>query len=47
VSRELSPDYDLEIYLNGENVLTNTFRQPALRNILHHRKAGDVAVTNE
>ena len=48
VSRELSPDYDVEVYLNGENVLTQHVSSTAASQTLSfNRKAGDVAATNE
>src|SRR6266566_1669856 len=48
VSRELSPDYDLEVYLNGENVLTqHVSSATASQTFSISRKAGDVAGTNE
>jgi uncharacterized protein YfaS (alpha-2-macroglobulin family) len=48
VSRELSPDYDMEVYLNGENVLTQHISSAAASQTLSiNRKAGDVAGTNE
>jgi uncharacterized protein YfaS (alpha-2-macroglobulin family) len=48
VSRELSPDYDLEVYLNGENVLTQHVSSAgASQTLSFSRKAGDVPVMNE
>ncbi len=48
VSRELSPDYDLEVYLNGENVLTQHVSSAAASQTFSiNRKAADVAATNE
>ncbi len=48
VSRELSPDYDLEVYLNGENVLTQHVSSAAASQTFSiNRKAADVAGTNE
>jgi len=48
VSRELSPDYDVEVYLNGENVLTQHVSAAAASQTFSiNRKAGDVAGTNE
>jgi uncharacterized protein YfaS (alpha-2-macroglobulin family) len=48
VSRELSPDYDVEVYLNGENVLTQHVSSAAATQTLSvSRKAGEVAGTNE
>jgi len=48
VSRELSPDYDLEVYLNGENVLTQHVSSAVASQTLSvNRKAADVAGTNE
>jgi len=48
VSRELSPDYDMEVYLNGENVLTeHILSAGASQTFSITRKANDVAATNE
>jgi uncharacterized protein YfaS (alpha-2-macroglobulin family) len=48
VSHELSPDYDLEVYLNGENVLTQHVSSAAASQTLTiYRKANEVAGTNE
>lgn len=48
VSRELSPDYDVEVYLNGENVLTQHVSSAAASQTFSlTRKAADVAGTNE
>ena len=48
VSRELSPDYDLEVYLNGENVFTQRVSSTAASQTFSLvRKANDVAGTNE
>jgi hypothetical protein len=48
VSRELSPDYDVEVYLNGENVLTQHVASAvASQTFSINRKARDVAGTNE
>ena len=48
VSQELSPDYDLEIYLNGENVLTQRVSSAAASQTLTiYRKANEVAGNNE
>ena len=48
VSRELSPDYDLEVYLNGENVLTQHVSSAATSQTFSvNRKAGEVAGTND
>ena len=48
VSRELSPDYDLEVYLNGENVLTQHVSSAGASQTLSiNRKAGEVPVMNE
>jgi uncharacterized protein YfaS (alpha-2-macroglobulin family) len=48
VSRELSPDYDVEVYLNGENVLTQHVSAAAASQTFSiNRNAGDVAGTNE
>ncbi|MGI9066393.1 MAG: alpha-2-macroglobulin family protein [Pyrinomonadaceae bacterium] len=44
VSRELSPDYDVEVYLNGENVLTQHVSSAAASQTFSiSRKAGEVA----
>jgi len=48
VSRELSPDYDVEVYLNGENVLTQHISAAAASQTFSvYRKANDVAGTND
>jgi len=48
VSRELSPDYDFEVYLNGENVITQHISSVAAsQTISLNRKAGDVSATND
>jgi uncharacterized protein YfaS (alpha-2-macroglobulin family) len=48
VSRELSPDYDLEVYLNGENVLTqHVSSATASQTFSVFRKASDVSGNNE
>jgi hypothetical protein len=48
VSRELAPDYDLEVYLNGENVLTEHVSSAAASQTFSiSRKAGEVAGINE
>jgi uncharacterized protein YfaS (alpha-2-macroglobulin family) len=48
VSRELSPDYDLEVYLNGESVLTQHVSSAAAsQTFAVNRKAGDVSATND
>jgi uncharacterized protein YfaS (alpha-2-macroglobulin family) len=48
VSRELSPDYDVEVYLNGENVLMQHVSSAAASQTFSiTRKANDVAATNE
>ena len=48
VSRELSPDYDMEVYLNGENVLTEHVSGAAASQTFSiSRKATDVPATNE
>jgi uncharacterized protein YfaS (alpha-2-macroglobulin family) len=48
VSKELSPDYDVEVYLNGENVLTQHVSSAATsQSFSISRKAGDVAGNNE
>ncbi len=48
VSRELSPDYDVEVYLNGENVLTQHVSSAAASQTFSvYRKANDVAGTND
>jgi uncharacterized protein YfaS (alpha-2-macroglobulin family) len=48
VSHELSPDYDLEVYLNGENVLTQHISSNgASQTFSFVRKSSDVAGTND
>ncbi|MEP6569353.1 MAG: MG2 domain-containing protein [Acidobacteriota bacterium] len=48
VSHELSPDYDVEVYLNGENVLTQHVSSAAASQTFSiNRKANDVAGTND
>jgi uncharacterized protein YfaS (alpha-2-macroglobulin family) len=48
VSRELSPDYDVEVYLNGENVLTQHVSSTAAsQTFTISRKANEVAGNNE
>ncbi len=48
VSRELSPDYDLEVYLNGENVLTEHMSSTgASQTVSIIRRANEVAGTND
>ncbi|MDQ2937321.1 MAG: hypothetical protein M3R67_07410, partial [Acidobacteriota bacterium] len=48
VSRELSPDYDVEVYLNGENVLTQHVSSAAASQTFSiTRKAAEVAGSNE
>jgi uncharacterized protein YfaS (alpha-2-macroglobulin family) len=48
VSHELSPDYDMEVYLNGENVLTQHVSSTAASQTFSVvRKASDVAGTND
>ncbi len=48
VSRELTPDYDVEVYLNGENVLTQHVSSAvASQTFSISRKATDVAGANE
>ncbi|HLN99210.1 MAG TPA: MG2 domain-containing protein [Pyrinomonadaceae bacterium] len=48
MSRELSPDYDVEVYLNGENVLTEHISSAgASQTFSISRKGGDVAATND
>ena len=46
VSRELSPNYDVEVYLNGENVLTEHVSSPS-QTFSITRKATAVAGANE
>ncbi|MEK6282730.1 MAG: MG2 domain-containing protein [Acidobacteriota bacterium] len=46
VSRELSPNYDVEVYLNGENVLTEHVSSPS-QTFSITRKATEVAGTND
>ncbi len=48
VSRELSPDYDLEVYLNGENLVTQHISSAAASQTFSlTRKANEVAGNNE
>ena len=48
VSRELSPDYDVEVYLNGENVLTQHVSSAAASQAFFiNRKGGELAGNNE
>ncbi|MEP6742445.1 MAG: alpha-2-macroglobulin family protein, partial [bacterium] len=48
VSRELSPDYDIEVYLNGENVITQHVSSVAAsQTISINRKATEVGATND
>lgn len=48
VSRELSPNYDVEVYLNGENVLTQHVSSTAASQTFSiQRKANEVAGNNE
>lgn len=48
VSRELSPNYDVEVYLNGENVITEHVSSTAAsQKFSVVRKANEVAGTNE
>ncbi len=48
VSHELSPEYDFEIYLNGENVLTqHVSAANASQTFSVNRKAGEVAGAND
>ena len=48
VSRELSPEYDMEVYLNGENVITQHVSSAAASQTFSiNRKAADVVGTNE
>jgi len=48
VSRELSPDYDVEVYLNGENVLTQHISSAAASQTFSIiRKATEVAASND
>ncbi len=48
VSKELSPDYDVEIYLNGENVLTQHVASAgASQTFSINRKGTDVAGGND
>lgn len=47
VSRELTPSYDLEVYLNGENVLTERITDAnAMQSFVVNRKGGEVGPTN-
>lgn len=46
-SRELSPSYDLEVYVNGENVLTERVTDTsATQTFVINRKGGTVGATN-
>jgi uncharacterized protein YfaS (alpha-2-macroglobulin family) len=48
ITRELAPDYDLEVYLNGENVLTQHVSSAvASQTLTITRKANDVAGNND
>ena len=48
ISKELSPSYDLEVYVNGENVLTQRVDSAsATQTFLVNRKGGDVGPTNQ
>jgi uncharacterized protein YfaS (alpha-2-macroglobulin family) len=48
VSKELTPDYDVEVYLNGENVLTQHVSSAAAsQSFSISRRATDVAGNNE
>ncbi len=48
VSRELSPDYDVEVYLNGENVLTQHISSVgAAQTFTVTRKANQVSTNND
>jgi uncharacterized protein YfaS (alpha-2-macroglobulin family) len=48
VSRELSPDYDLEVYLNGENVLTqHVSSASSSQTFSFNRQASELSGTNE
>lgn len=47
-SKELSPSYDLEVYVNGENVLTqNVTDASATQTFVVDRKGGTVGATNQ
>jgi alpha-2-macroglobulin len=46
VSRELSPNYDVEVYVNGQNVLTEHISSPS-QSFSITRKAGEVAGNND
>ncbi|HKP46933.1 MAG TPA: alpha-2-macroglobulin family protein, partial [Pyrinomonadaceae bacterium] len=47
-SRELSPDYDLEVYVNGTNVITqHVSSASASQTISITKTAGDVGATND
>ena len=47
VSRELAPAYDLEVYVNGENVLTQRVTDAnAAQSFVINRKGGSVGPTN-
>jgi hypothetical protein len=46
-SRELTPSYDLEVYVNGENVLTQRVTDAsAVQTFVVNRKGGEVGGTN-
>ena len=46
-SRELTPDYDLEVYVNGENVLTQRVTDASVaQTFLFNRRGGDVGGAN-
>jgi len=47
VSKELSADYEFEVYLNGENVLTQRVSGAASQTFSFSRKATDVSPNNE
>lgn len=48
VSRELSPNYDLEVYLNGETVLAeHVSSSTSSQTFVVHRKATEISGTNQ
>jgi uncharacterized protein YfaS (alpha-2-macroglobulin family) len=48
VSRELSPGYELEVYLNGETVLAEQFADAtAAKTLVINRKANEVSSSNQ
>lgn len=47
VSHELSPDYDVEVYLNGETVLTEHISRSTSQTFVIKRKGNEVAGANQ